>query len=124
MGWTHTYQAKLRGIEKTVLLVFSFPIGTWYQGSCHLAEWRTWLLEVCFCVSLPLFSSDNTPMLAYSLEGLLQENGPFLWQYGTAHPVPNPYAWNKQVNVLWVEQPVGTGFTQGVPNIHDEHQLA
>ena len=28
-----------------------------------------------------------------SLEGLLQENGPFLWQYGTYRPVKNPYTW-------------------------------
>ncbi|KAL8864886.1 MAG: hypothetical protein Q9174_007179 [Haloplaca sp. 1 TL-2023] len=28
-----------------------------------------------------------------SLEGLLQENGPFLWQYGTFAPVRNPWTW-------------------------------
>lgn len=28
-----------------------------------------------------------------SLEGFLQENGPFLWQYGTFKPVRNPYTW-------------------------------
>ncbi|KAG6851683.1 hypothetical protein C0991_007034, partial [Blastosporella zonata] len=27
-------------------------------------------------------------------------------------------------SVLWVEQPVGTGFSQGVPNIKDEDDLA
>lgn len=27
-----------------------------------------------------------------SLEGILQENGPFLWQYGTYRPVKNPYS--------------------------------
>jgi len=41
-----------------------------------------------------------------SLEGLLQENGPFLWQYGTYAPVKNNYAWNNLTNVVWVEQPV------------------
>ena len=59
-----------------------------------------------------------------SLEGLLQENGPFLWQWGTARPVPNSYAWNMVANVLWVEQPVGTGFSQGTVNIHNEDELA
>lgn len=48
-----------------------------------------------------------------SLEGLLQENGPFLWQYGTFEPVQNPYTWVNLTNVVWVEQPIGTGFSTG-----------
>ena len=39
-----------------------------------------------------------------SLEGLLQENGPFLWQYGTFKPVKNPWTWVNLTNVVWVEQ--------------------
>jgi carboxypeptidase D len=39
-----------------------------------------------------------------SLEGLLQENGPFLWQYGTFRPVKNPWTWVNLTNVVWVEQ--------------------
>ncbi|KAH0116035.1 alpha/beta-hydrolase, partial [Aureobasidium melanogenum] len=46
-----------------------------------------------------------------SLEGLLQENGPFLWQYGTYAPVKNNYNWNNLTNTIWVEQPAGTGFS-------------
>jgi len=34
-----------------------------------------------------------------SLEGLLQENGPFLWQYGVFRPVPNPYTWRNLTNM-------------------------
>ena len=57
-----------------------------------------------------------------SLEGLLQENGPFLWQYGTFAPVANNYKWNNLTNVVWVEQPAGTGFSQinGSPQCEDE----
>ena len=58
-----------------------------------------------------------------SLEGLLQENGPFLWQYGTFAPVPNPYTWVNLTNVVWVEQPVGTGFSQGTPNATSEADI-
>lgn len=47
-----------------------------------------------------------------SLEGLLQENGNFLWQYGTYRPVKNVYAWTNLTNVVWIEQPVGTGFSK------------
>ncbi|KAF8852153.1 alpha/beta-hydrolase [Acephala macrosclerotiorum] len=59
-----------------------------------------------------------------SLEGLLQENGPFLWQYGTFKPVPNPWTWRNLTNVVWVEQPVGTGFSQGTHTATSETDAA
>ncbi|KAL6304126.1 Alpha/Beta hydrolase protein [Sparassis latifolia] len=52
-----------------------------------------------------------------SLEGLLQENGPISWMYGQAKPTPNQYSWTNLSSILYVEQPVGTGFSQGEPNI-------
>ncbi|KAJ4992892.1 serine carboxypeptidase [Stagonosporopsis vannaccii] len=59
-----------------------------------------------------------------SLSGLLTENGPFTWMAGTLAPVENPYKWTNLTNVLWVEQPVGVGYSQGTPNITDEVELA
>ncbi|OTA93971.1 hypothetical protein M434DRAFT_395199 [Hypoxylon sp. CO27-5] len=59
-----------------------------------------------------------------SLEGLLQENGPFVWQYGTLKPVPNPWAWNRLTNVVWVEQPIGTGFSRGKVTARSEEDVA
>ncbi|KAJ7735124.1 alpha beta-hydrolase [Mycena maculata] len=59
-----------------------------------------------------------------SLEGFLQENGPFQWGVGTAKPIPNVNSWTNLSSVLWVEQPVGTGFSQGTPDIKDENDLA
>ncbi|KAI5858250.1 alpha/beta-hydrolase [Durotheca rogersii] len=59
-----------------------------------------------------------------SFEGLLQENGPFTWQYGTFKPVPNPWAWNRLTNVVWVEQPVGTGFSRGTVTARSEEDVA
>jgi len=59
-----------------------------------------------------------------SLEGFLQENGPFLWNYGTFKPVKNPWTWVKLTNTLWVEQPVGTGFSQGDQNETNEKAVA
>jgi carboxypeptidase D len=47
-----------------------------------------------------------------------------LWQYGTFKPVPNPYKWNNLTNVVWVEQPVGTGFSQGTPTATSEKDVA
>ncbi|KZT37407.1 alpha/beta-hydrolase [Sistotremastrum suecicum HHB10207 ss-3] len=59
-----------------------------------------------------------------SLAGFLQENGPVSFQPGAKAPVSNPNAWTTASDVLWIEQPVGTGFTLGTPNIQNESQLA
>ncbi|KAF8577181.1 alpha/beta-hydrolase [Ramaria rubella] len=59
-----------------------------------------------------------------SLEGLAQENGPFSWSPGTAVPIVNDFSWTNLSSVLWIEQPVGTGFSQGKPNIRNEDDLA
>ncbi|KAI1394372.1 alpha/beta-hydrolase [Hypoxylon trugodes] len=59
-----------------------------------------------------------------SLEGLIQENGPFIWQDGTLKPVPNPWAWNRLTNVVWVEQPIGTGFSRGKVTARSEEDVA
>lgn len=50
-----------------------------------------------------------------SLDGLFQENGPFLWQSGVYEPVPNPYSWTNLTNVVYVDQPIGTGFSPYAP---------
>lgn len=50
-----------------------------------------------------------------SLDGLLQENGPFLWQSGTYSPKPNPYSYTNLTNVVYIDQPIGTGFSPAAP---------
>jgi carboxypeptidase D len=42
---------------------------------------------------------------------------------GTSAPVQNPYSWTNLTNMLWIEQPVGVGYTTGVPSISDEVEL-
>ncbi|KAA1473927.1 alpha/beta-hydrolase [Dentipellis sp. KUC8613] len=59
-----------------------------------------------------------------SLAGLLQENGPISWSWGQAKPTENEFSWTNLSSVLWVEQPVGTGFSQGQANIDNEDDLA
>jgi carboxypeptidase D len=55
-----------------------------------------------------------------SLDGLLQENGPFLWQSGTYAPVANPYSWVNLTNMIYIDQPVSTGFSSGTINVTSE----
>ncbi|KAG2053761.1 alpha/beta-hydrolase [Suillus hirtellus] len=59
-----------------------------------------------------------------SLGGLLQENGPFSWSWGQAKPTVNQHSWTNLSSVLWVEQPVGTGFSQGIPDAQNEDDVA
>lgn len=38
--------------------------------------------------------------------------------------MPNAYSWTNLTNVLWIEQPVGVGFSQGTPDTSDEIGLS
>jgi Carboxypeptidase C (cathepsin A) len=58
------------------------------------------------------------------LDGLLQENGPFLWQSGTYRPIRNPYSWTNLTNVVYVDQPAGTGFSPGPSTVNNEVDVA
>ncbi|WVO14452.1 hypothetical protein L204_102086 [Cryptococcus depauperatus] len=59
-----------------------------------------------------------------SLIGFFQENGRWTWQPGTLEPIENPYSWVNLTNMLWVEQPVGTGFSIGTPNATSQEETA
>ncbi|KAF8470497.1 alpha/beta-hydrolase [Russula ochroleuca] len=59
-----------------------------------------------------------------SLGGLLEENGPFTWRSGQALPTQNEWSWTNLSSVLYVEQPVDTGFSQGTPIARNENDVA
>ncbi|KAH9211627.1 Alpha/Beta hydrolase protein [Leptodontidium sp. 2 PMI_412] len=59
-----------------------------------------------------------------SLSAVLQANGPFIWQSGTYEPIANPHNWNKLTNVIYIDQPVGTGFSQGNILVNNETDVA
>jgi carboxypeptidase D len=59
-----------------------------------------------------------------SLDGLLQENGPFLWQSGTYQPVRNMYSWTNLTNIVYIDQPVGTGLSPGKPTVDNEVDIS
>jgi carboxypeptidase C (cathepsin A) len=46
-----------------------------------------------------------------SLVGLLQENGPCMVNADSNSTTLNPWSWNNEVNMLYIDQPVQTGFS-------------
>jgi carboxypeptidase C (cathepsin A) len=55
-----------------------------------------------------------------SMIGLFQENGPCQFYNGASTPSINKYSFNSYANMLYIDQPVGTGFSygdNGTPNI-------
>ncbi|AEO67394.1 uncharacterized protein THITE_2144774 [Thermothielavioides terrestris NRRL 8126] len=48
---------------------------------------------------------------APSLLGALSENGPCFVARDSKHTVLNPWSWNNEVNMLYIDQPVQTGFS-------------
>ncbi|RMZ88721.1 hypothetical protein DV736_g4038, partial [Chaetothyriales sp. CBS 134916] len=100
-----------------------FDIGESYAGLLPISKEKD-APELFFW----FFPSQNPAackeILIWLNGGFLQENGPFLWQYGTYRPVPNPWSWVNLTNIVWVEQPVGTGFSQGTPTATSETDVA
>ena len=45
--------------------------------------------------------------------GLLQEHGPCRITNDSTSVTLNPFSWNNEANVLYIDQPVGVGFSHG-----------
>lgn len=57
-----------------------------------------------------LYSERNSAHLAYRRTR----------QSGVSQPNLNPYSWTNLTNMVWVDQPIGVGLSQGVPNLKNE----
>jgi len=58
-----------------------------------------------------------------SLLALFYENGPCTITNDLNTKI-NPYSWNNNSNIMWIDQPVNVGFSYGSPNDHDEVGVA
>ena len=63
--------------------------------------------------------SDNAPLLIWfnggpgcsSMLGFMQENGPYRIESGSTKFHPSEFSWNRETNILYIEQPAGVGFS-------------
>ncbi|MCJ1477188.1 hypothetical protein MMC13_005859 [Lambiella insularis] len=119
-------------VNGSALPKFNFNIGESYSGTlsidanpCNSNRLWFWF----FPSDNPAASDEITVWLnggpgCSSLDGLLQENGPFSWQSGTFRPIKNIYAWTNLTNMVWIDQPVSTGYSPGNIVVNNEDDVA
>ncbi|KII96198.1 hypothetical protein PLICRDRAFT_97575 [Plicaturopsis crispa FD-325 SS-3] len=119
-------------VDGTSIPEVGFDVGPSWSGMLPISGNKNETRELFFWFFPPgptgstddlIFWTNGGPGCS-SLEGLLQENGPFSWSWGTAKPIVNEYSWTNLSSLLFLEQPVGTGYSQGKPNIKDENGIA
>ncbi|KAJ7452966.1 serine carboxypeptidase [Mycena galericulata] len=59
-----------------------------------------------------------------SMIGLLQELGPCRITNDSQSVTLNPYSWNNEANVLFIDQPVGVGFSHGTESVGTSQEAA
>jgi len=59
-----------------------------------------------------------------SMIGAFQENGPIMWDPGRTKGVKNPLSWHTRSSMLYVDHPVGVGYSVGNVVIENEVQVA
>ncbi|GLB39568.1 putative serine carboxypeptidase [Lyophyllum shimeji] len=59
-----------------------------------------------------------------SMIGLFQENGPCLVNPDGKTTTLNPYSWNNLSNMIYIDQPIGTGFSYGTDTVNSTQSAA
>lgn len=72
----------------------------------------------------PLVTWFNGGPGCSSMIGLFQENGPCHFENGSNEPSLNPYLWNTYANMLYIDQPIGVGFSYGTDDVSSTEQAA
>src|SRR5204863_5963709 len=121
--------SQLAEYQVTSMPDVDFKIGEMYAGNIPIGTNESEALYFVFHPKLGAPSEDLTIWLnggpgCSSLEGFFQENGLIQWTWGQFSPTINPYSWVNLTNVLWVEQPVGTGFSIGEITATSQEDIA
>ncbi|KAG1740419.1 Alpha/Beta hydrolase protein [Suillus paluster] len=59
-----------------------------------------------------------------SMNGLFQENGPCSVNADLNSTTLNPYSWNNLSNMIYIDQPIGTGFSYGTDPVYTTEEAA
>jgi len=119
-------------VDGTKIPEVNFDVGPSWSGLIPISSAKNETSKLFFWFFPPgpqgslddlIFWTNGGPGCS-SLEGLLQENGPFSWSLGQAQPTPNEFSWTNLSSILFLEQPVGTGFSQGTPTARNEDDVA
>ncbi|RAK82006.1 alpha/beta-hydrolase [Aspergillus fijiensis CBS 313.89] len=108
-----------------------FDLGELYSGSISISSHQNESRSL-FYIFQPKIGEPSDDLTIYlnggpgcsSEQAFFQENGRFTWQPGTYAPVINQYSWVNLTNMLWVDQPVGTGYSVGTPTATNEAEVA
>ncbi|KAI9070306.1 alpha/beta-hydrolase [Trametes sanguinea] len=77
-------------------------------------------------------NSENAPFTLWinggpgttSMEGVFQENGPCHVNPDGQSTTLNPYSWNNISNIIYIDQPIGTGFSYGTIDVNSTFAAA
>ncbi|KAG9123711.1 hypothetical protein FRC07_014202 [Ceratobasidium sp. 392] len=119
-------------VNSSALPLVTFPLQNSYAGRLPISSKKNETRQLSFWY-WPSSTSTGSKKLSIWLNGgpgcssflgFLTENGPISFQPGASAPSFNQYAWTNASDMLWIEQPVGTGFTLGTPNLRNESMMA
>ncbi|CAD6908721.1 unnamed protein product [Tilletia controversa] len=106
-----------------------FRLNTSYAGNIPVSKNDT--SRQLYFWMFPADEPSNTTIIwnnggpgCSSLEGLMQENGPFALPFNSTKVVKSQYSWTRLANVIWVEHPVSVGFTKGKASVANEDDVS
>jgi len=130
----HHFSAPLaRGILSESSPSLCDPRVTQFSGYFHLSTSRPLAGKNYFYWFFEARSKPATAPLVLWMTGgpgcssevaLFGENGPCAVNQEGNETVPNPHSWNNEANLLYIDQPAGTGFSYGLGLDHDESEVA
>jgi len=96
-----------------------------YIKASAVSKYFFWLFE-------SKHNPANDPLLMWLSGGpgcssqlaLFAENGPCSVDQQGGDTVPNPFGWHQKANVMWVDQPSGTGFSTGTGTVSNERGVS
>ncbi|CCF46424.1 serine carboxypeptidase [Colletotrichum higginsianum] len=119
-------------VNSTKIPEIDFDVGESYAGLLNIDKTNDTAGQLYFWFFPSESQAANKEILIWLTGGpgcsstgeLLSENGPMLWQPGMLKPIRNKWSWHRITNVVWIDQPIGAGFSQGVPSAKDEFDVA